>query len=263
MLVTASNLCGDVLYRGAKAPFSIEAIKMNKMVLLNSLNHIDYKVDLLNDPTLTEINQIPLVVGEIEYAALEFPIFITKLENSWQLVALLGLDQENLFVKDQIWIANYCPAQITRGPFYIRTNKKLIDGKYVEEPLVFIDESDVRVNAKTGKSIYFKNGGQTPFFDSILHSLRTLHLTSDLTKNFLLEIVEKNLITPVNLKVSISDTEHYQLDGFYSIDLSKLYSLDGEKIEDMNRRGVLRICYLLEVSRHNISRLVNMKNRIR
>jgi hypothetical protein len=61
----------------------------------------------------------------------DYPIFYTKDKEKdvWQTVALLGFkDNENLFLGKGVWISRYVPLSIQRLPFYIGSQKEVVNG---------------------------------------------------------------------------------------------------------------------------------------
>jgi hypothetical protein len=72
-----------------------------------------------------------------------------------------------------------------------------------------------------------------------------------------------DLIEPVKLEISLTESEKYNLLGFFTLNEQKLAALDGEALHRLNRAGFLRSAFFVVASLTNIKKLIDLKFRRR
>jgi hypothetical protein len=133
---------------------------MTNRVLLNNVDHHDLRVITRYAAVYGDaINQALIFPTEFEEAQREYPILFRKdAEGAFVAVVLLGLDaDENLFLDDDGWSAQYVPAIQQRGPFSIGVPRP--DAPETAEPMVHIDLDDPRVSRTDGQAVFRAHGG--------------------------------------------------------------------------------------------------------
>ena len=98
---------------------------MANIVAVDNKNHKNVQIDTgklgLHG---AKLNMVPVVMSEFSSAAVQYPLAITKNEDTGKFVcvALLGFEVgENLFWENGDWQGLYLPLQIRRQPFFVGT----------------------------------------------------------------------------------------------------------------------------------------------
>lgn len=237
---------------------------MSKLVLLNNVDHEKLRVKTGYSAEFGDcVNQVLVFPTEFGDIQREYPILIQKNKETreYQAVALLGLDKnENLYIENGAWSAEYVPAVIDRGPFSIGMQKKLIDGENVREPMVQIDLDNPRVNEVDGERIFLEHGGNSPYFNRITKLLKRIFDGLAVNKSMFSRLEELELLEPMKLEIKLSETEQYNIEGYYTISEEKFLNLDGESLLSLNKTGYIRGIIFIMSSLHNISKLIEKKN---
>lgn len=234
---------------------------MTNPCLLNNVEHKDLKVN--THPGVSEhqrVNRTVIHTTEINELHKEFPIVISQHAESKKLEmhAILGLQKnQNLFLRGSSWRTRYIPASIARGPFSLGINA---NAETNQEPVICIDETDIRVNEVTGEPLFLKFGGESPYLQFVKKALNTIHsgLQYDAT---LFSLIEKyNLLTPLSVEIKLSDEEQVNISQYYSIDTKTLSALSGDALTELNQYGVLSLLYFLVSSIGNFQHLIQLQN---
>lgn len=238
---------------------------MSKYVLLDNVAHGDMKVTTRHAAEFGDsVNQVLTFPTEYADIQKEYPIFFLKDRDTGELqsVALLGLDRdENLFLDESGWNANYVPAVQARGPFLIGFQQKEVEGKLRREPVIHVDLDSPRIGSEDGQPVFLPHGGNSPYLERIGSILQVIHSGSELSKSMFSAFEECDLIQPVEVEIKLNDSEQYKLSQYYTVSEDKLAALDGDSLERLNRSGFLKYAFLVVASLSNVSRLIGMKNR--
>ncbi len=205
----------------------------------------------------------PSEYGDIQR---EFPILFRKDTNTGEFmsVALLGLQpDENLFLEGDRWDASYLPGIVARGPFLIGFREQVENGEVRREPVVHIDMDSPRISTSEGERVFLEHGGNSPYLQHISTVLDGLNRGIAISKNMFAAFTELDLIESVNVDVKVSESEQYNLRGFYTVSDEKLRKLDAEPLHKLHRAGFLQAAYLLLSSLNNIRRLIDRKRKRR
>jgi len=237
---------------------------MNSPALLSSKDHKNLRVR--DEPLGAKfaLRNSSIVLQEFSHLSLEYPLLFTKsLETGgFVCVAVFGFDEgENLFVENDQWNALYIPLNIRRQPFMVGTQSKPVDGDKTEtEHVVFIDLADPRVQEDNGEALFNERGFPTPYLEKMTSMLKVLKDGFAETQLFINKLLELDLIAPTTLKIELINQEQRHIQGFYSIDESKLKSLPGETIAELHSLNYLRPIYTMLTSFGHIYSLINKKN---
>ena len=229
--------------------------------LLNNIDHQDLTVAIRHGAAFGDsVNQLMVFPTEFEDVQREFPILFTRDgEGALKAVALLGLDRdENLFLGEQGWESRYIPAIQQRGPFSIGMQRG--DSP---ELMIHVDTADPRVGAEDGLPLFLPHGGNAPYLEHIARVLRTIYAGLELTGAMFAAFEEAGLLQPVDVEIMLSDTERYDLNGYFTLAQERLAELDGATLERLNREGLLNLAFLAIASLANVNRLIELKNRRR
>lgn len=240
---------------------------MPRHVMLNNVAHRNLRIINRFGPEFGDDVGMVLVFPT-EYADVqrEYPIFFRKdpANGEFQSIALLGFDKnENLFLDEGRWDANYIPGVVARGPFLIGFQEQETQGEVRVEPVIHIDLDSPRVSETEGEPVFLPQGGSSPYLDKVALVLRGIRDGLGASKAMFAAFAEHDLIEPVKLDIKPSSDESYSLVGLYTISEQKLAALDGSALEKLNRSGFLQGAYLVLASINNVRRLIALKQRRR
>ena len=240
---------------------------MAKHALLNNVAHKNLRVITRYSAELGDnvgsVVTFPTEWGDVQR---EYPILFRKDAASGELisVALLGFEtDENLFLDESGWHANYIPGIVARGPFLIGFQEREVDGELTREPVIHIDLDSPRVSSTEGEPVFLPNGGKSRYIERIATILSGIREGLEAGKAMFAAFTALDLIEPVRLQIQVSAEEQHNLHGYFTINEEKLGNLDGESLEKLNRAGFLQGAFLMLASLNNIKKLIDMQHRKR
>jgi len=236
---------------------------MTNYALLNNVEHHDLKIITRYGKEYGD-NVATVLTVPTEYADVqrEYPIFFQKDPQSGEFrsIALLGFEKdENLFLVNNEWRANYVPGIIARGPFLIGFQERETGGNITKNPVIHVDLDHPRVSRTEGSPVFLPRGGNTPYIDQIAVVLDGIREGLEVSKGMFDALTAMDLIEPMNVEIKFTDDLQYDLRGLYGINQSKLAALDCDSLVKLNRAGYLHGAFLVLSSLSNIQKLVNLK----
>lgn len=235
---------------------------MPDFVPLDNVVHADLKVKAGYDyETGDAINQALVFPTEFSELQREYPIVFRRFENgSFKAVVLLGLDaNENLFLEEGRWNAQYIPAIRLRGPFTLAITENAGDSSGLSDPVIQIDMDHPNVSDEEGMSIFLPQGGHSPYFSLMINTLKKMHIGTQVEAQFFAELERFNLIEEMTLEAKLTDTKQYTIPDVYTISKSRMAKLTPDELHELNQLGLLEHCFSIMSSMGNVSRLVDMK----
>lgn len=204
------------------------------------------------------VNQAALSPSEFEDAQREYPILFRRDEKGeFQAIVLLGLDRgENVFLAADQWNARFIPAEIRRGPFFLR---QVEDGFGAATLAPFIDLDDVRVGQSEGEPLFLALGGNAPYLEEVITALRTIQERAVETQAMFSLFLELELIQPVNIQIQLADRLEYRIPDVFSIDAAHFSTLAPDKLKRLQANGFLPHAIFARSSLQNINRLIELK----
>jgi len=241
---------------------------MGRHVMLNNVTHRNLRVITRHAAGLGDdvgsVLTFPTEYGDVQR---EYPIFFRKdpATGEWFSVAILGFQKnENLFLDETGWRASYVPGVIARGPFLIGFQEQDVGGEVRKNPVIHVDMDDPRVSETEGEPVFLPQGGNSRYLERIGAILEGIHTGIEAGKAMFAEFERCNLIEPVKVEVKVSEEEHYDLVGLYTISEERLRALDGDALVRLNRSGFLHGAFLVLSSMNNMKKLIDLKqNRLR
>lgn len=203
------------------------------------------------------VNMASIMVHEFSRAASIYPIVFVedKQKDQFKPVVLLGLEEgENLFVQNDAWQASYIPAIIRRYPFALATTAE--EGRF----LVCVDEGSDLVNDDDGQPLFGDDGKPAELMERVKRYLGELQQMDAFTENFCKYLAEKNMFTPLNMKVRIGN-ELRNITGAYIVNEERLNSLSDETFLEMRQSKFVPVVYSHLSSLSQIERLLNFKEK--
>ena len=204
------------------------------------------------------VNQAALSPSEFEDAQREYPILFRRDEKGeFQAIVLLGLDRgENVFLAADQWNARFIPAEIRRGPFFLR---QVEDGFGTASLAPFIDLDDIRVGESEGEPLFLPLGGNAPYLEEVITALRTIQERAVETQAMFSLFLELELIQPVNIQIQLADRLEYRIPDVFSIDTAHFSTLAPDKLKRLQASGFLPHAIFARSSLQNINRLIELK----
>lgn len=238
---------------------------MTKHVMLDNVTHKDLRVvrDYAKVPGY-DVSAARVFPSEFIQLQTEYPLFFirNKEEGGFEPVALLGFeDNENLYMGENGWDANYVPLSIEREPFLIGFQEQTVDGVPTRSPVVHIDLDHPSVSESEGERVFLPHGGESPLLERISSVLMTIHQGHEAAKSLSEMLVGLELIESMTLEAGLKDGSQQSLTGLYTINEDRLQNLNASALESLHRKGHLRDVYMMLASLPNVSRLIERKNR--
>lgn len=230
----------------------------NTIVPITKQEHQNKKVKPTNGFKFVQnVHLASVMVHEFSRVAPIYPIVFledTK-KDEFRPVVMLGLEAgENLFVEDGNWNASYVPAIIRRYPFALASIND--ENKYT----VCIDSSSEFINDTEGEPLFDSNGEPSQAMEKVKQYLVQLQQMENFTVAFCKYMQEKNMFTPLNMKVKVGE-EIKNITGAYIINEERLASLSSEIFLDLREKKYLAVIYSHLSSLGQIERLLKFKDK--
>ena len=229
---------------------------MSNHAVLNAVDHKDTKVITQRSKKYGDA-VMSTIVFPFEFRNIQacYPIFFQKDSNTGKFfpAALMGFEQnENLFLAESSWNANYIPLNILRQPFMV--------GFQSDNPILSIDMDNPRVNQAEGEDLFLEHGGTSEYLQHMTNMLSEIHRGYQNGEKFIDMLLEHDLLEPLTLKISLVDGSNNQLLGFYTINEDKLREMKGEALEQFNSKGFLQPLFMVVASLSQLTTMINIKN---
>ncbi|MEE4200198.1 SapC family protein [Erythrobacter sp.] len=231
----------------ATAPSPQLPLFYKDLMPLNSQEHGEWKVSNFEDASfLANTHAIPLTVDEFVDAQRDFPIVFTANDNPLP-IALFGLNEGvNVHVADdgKLEAGLYVPAYIRRYPFILAKLRQDSD----DMSLCFDPESGVVGKNKDGQALFEKDGDSakpTEYTNGVLDFCRRFENSGQRTKAFLDELKSSDLLMDGEIAITRNDMPNkpFIYRGFRMVDENKLRELPANKLEAMNKSGILMLIH--------------------
>lgn len=236
---------------------------MAKQALLNNIDHPNLKIDTTKSAALGNNVMYSLVFPfEFQHVQADYPIFFNRHPESGEFYALamFGFEkEENLYLKDGGWDADYIPLMVEREPFYIGFQE---DAEGNKNSVIHIDLDSPRVGTETGTAVFLEHGGNSDYLNHVSNILKAIDDSQSTTALFMQKMAELQLLESFNLDIQLTDGSNNRLSGFYTINEEKLHELSAEQLAQLNSSGLLRLIYMVIASHSQIKKLINRKDKI-
>ena len=237
---------------------------MPNHVLLNNVEHKDLKVITTRSAEYGDNKQYAITFSwEFRSIQADYPILFRKGVEVGEFipVALFGFEEdENLFLNDAGWDANYIPLTVEQEPFLIGFQQSASGGDAANEPVIHVDLDSPRISNTDGQPVFEAHGGISPYLDRVNSVLNTINEGYAVHQLFIRELVEHGLLETVAVDIELNDGSKNRLMGFYTINEGALYDLGGDILGSLNEKGFLEPIYMAIASLSNIRSLIDRKN---
>jgi len=225
---------------------------MTQIVPLNKEIYRTLKVDGRASAAYgDDLRFVQVIVKEFPHLVVHYPILFSKDPRTGQFFcgAMLGFDEgENLFLEDWQQRDLYRPLYLQRGPFY------------ANGPELAIDLDDPRVGAEGGKPLFTEQGTPSRFLQGIIWAFQDLQPGTEMTRLFIVRLLELKLIEPVDVEVEFDDGTMRRCVGLYTIDQDVLAQLPDPVVVELFRRGYMRLIHYMIASLKQIQVMARKKN---
>jgi len=199
---------------------------------------------------------VPVVVSEIAAAARSYPIVFSTGEGA-QPVAVLGLEQRNLFVAGGLWAEDaYVPAYVRRYPFgFIATVNP--DGFALA-----VDAASERLVSSGEEGAPLFDGDQpTQLTQEAMAFCNAFQGEAAATQAFGEALRAQGLLIGRRADVTLPDGRKLGLDGFQIIDTERFAKLDEAVVLDWHRKGWLALVHFHLASLERFGALLSLHGR--
>jgi len=239
---------------------------MTNLIAIDNKNHNGLAINSSRiEQHGANLNLVPVVTFEFTNAASQYPIVISKHEETGQFTigALTGFEQgENLFWQNNEWQGLYLPLQIQRQPFFIGNS----DDTNEEQYLVCFDKTspaitDVSESDENCHPLFNEDGTESEYFEHAKQCLAQLLHGEESNKRLLNMLAELELIQPMSLEITFANEQSKRLNGLYTIDKDRLSTLSQEQVFQLHQNGMLEPIYTMITSLGQIYGLIDRKNK--
>lgn len=238
---------------------------MTNHVLLDNISHQDLRINRVFRPGHGyDMNVARVFPDELLVLQNEYPLFFIKNSDSghFEPTALLGFsDQENLYLYDGRWDADYLPHTIERQPLLIGFQQQTVDGVPTQVPVVHIDLDHPDISATEGFPLFLPHGGESQWLERMTAILHAIHQGHEAIPAFSQTLTGMELIESVSLDLKFEDGSSRMLQGLCTIDERRLAALEGPALEFLHRKGYLHHIHMMLASQPNLEKLIRRKNR--
>jgi hypothetical protein len=182
-------------------------------------------------------NSVAICVSEFVHVMRFYPIVFSGATP--YPVAVLGLDQQNLFVgADALWRAeHYIPAYMRRYPFAFIAHP---DG---QQFILGIDRACERLTEDGAALPLFEDGKPAAITQEALRLCSAFQTDHGLTQTFAAALVEQGLLVDNQAQAKLPDGRQMNLQGFKVIDRAKFAGLGDSVIVDWHKKGWLALVH--------------------
>lgn len=233
---------------------------MPNFALLNNIAHKDLRIIRDNRLQYGD-SEMSVVTFPQEFRAIqnEYPIFFQKNNETGKFIpiALTGLRQnENLFLSDDGWDAQYIPASIKRRPFLIGVQPPKPGQEEQASRMVYVDMDSPRISDSQGEPVFLPHGGYSPYLESVVDLLEYIQYGTELNEQFIQALLANELLEIVTLEITLKNGEHNNLAGMYTINEEKIAALSGAVVAELHNKGFIEYIYMVLASHSNMLKLI-------
>ncbi len=236
---------------------------MSKVEVLNSVDHGDLKIATERSEALGDGYMcVPTFPGEFRSVQAHYPIVFSKNKQSGDFtpLALLGLeDNENLFLQDGRWDANYIPLCAEAKPFLIGPGQQNA-GADGPQWMIHVDMTSPKLSRDEGQPLFKEFGGNSDYIERMGGVLGTIHEGIGEVKPFCELLVKLDLLETFAVETVLKNGQKASFTGFYVINEDRLASLSKDELADLHASAYLFDIYMLVASLSHFQALFARKN---
>lgn len=231
----------------------------SQAVHLDTVKHRELKLELpITDwRVASKLNVLFVAAGEFGDVCRDFPIVFVKAgkepdgSDAIAPIAVFGLlANDNLYVQDGVWRAQYIPTVLHSYPFCITR----IDA---ERFAICVDMAFEGISQTEGTPLFDSQGQPTELLQNMSKHLETLEGEIQRTRLIGKRLLELGLLQDMRFDATLPDGRQQSLDGFMTVDDKKVTDLPDATVCELHRNGILGLIHLHWVSLGNMRRLAN------
>lgn len=221
-------------------------------VPINLTRHRNLSIERVNYGFAAKVNSVPLTAVEMPRAAREYTIVFAGADDVTP-IAVLGVEgNENVYVEDGTWNADYVPAFVRRYPFVFSRNEE------AQQFNLCVDESWIGCNYQgRGERLFDESGERTPYLSEMLSFLENYQANFNRTKAYCRNLKELGLLEPMKADFTLPDGTKKSLTGFMAVNRDKLKGLAPEKLSELVQSDELELTYYHLLSMNNFALMIN------
>jgi hypothetical protein len=180
---------------------------------------------------------LPVLISEFALASRDYPVLFA--ETTAAPIALVGLQQENLFVRDGIWADDaYVPAYVRRYPF--TTLRSGPDGF-----ILVIDSASERIvhDEQAGSVALFDGDQPSDYTKRVLGFCEHFHADALATEAFARALLEHDLLVERRADITLPNGEKLGVNGFRIVDPERFAALPDDVALAWHRNGWLALVH--------------------
>ena len=235
-------------------------------VLLDNVTHRNLRVRRNYSPGQGyDVGLARIFPSEFVVLQNEYPLFFIKNSEGghFEPIALFGFsNEENLYLRDGRWDADYLPLTIERQPLLIGFQEQTVNGAPTQVPVMHIDLDHPGVNESEGEPLFLPHGGESEWLEKMSSVLMAIHEGHKMLKPLSQTLVGMELLESVSLDLKFVDGSSQVLQGLHTINEQRLAALGGAALEVLHKKGYLHCIYMMLASQPNVEKLINRKNRL-
>jgi hypothetical protein len=195
-----------------------------------------------------EITMCAVMLNEIPRLVIEYPLALTRHGETGQFicVALFGVDPDrNLYWKDERWNSVTVPLNVGRQPFFVGMADNPAAGEGAKGLVTCIDLDNPGVQTSEGEPLFDANGAETPYLRHKLALIAELLDGEQKTRAFADRLAALDLLQSIQLELKSPEQPPRKITGLYSINETRLRSLDAAILAELNGAGYLHAMYAM------------------
>lgn len=196
-----------------------------------------------------------LVAPELTEVIKSMPMAFTLQGEQANLVALMGLGEQNLFVGPAgQWLGPYIPAVLRAWPFALM--------KQGEQRVVAINADSDAFSTEEGELLFNENGEPGERLQRTVQFLQSFSDQEIVMGRAVEAIRQAGLLVPWELTVNPRGGTSVNLTGLYQVDRAAFEALDDESFLTLRKAGALPVVYAHVFSQRNVSVLEQLARRL-
>jgi len=158
-----------------------------------------------------------------------------------------------------VWISRYVPLSIQRLPFYIGSQKEVVNGVPSENKILHIDLDHPGISKTEGNDIFLEHGGNSEYLEYVNNILSIIDSEVIKFNSFCEELLKLDLLKSTNINIDLSEDEKHELKGLYVVDEEKLKNIDKDELFNLHQHQYLQHIYMIGASIGNVNKLISIK----
>jgi hypothetical protein len=226
---------------------------------LDSVQHraLTLKVPTIDWAIADKLNAMFVAAAEFGDVCRDFPIVFVKAgtepdgTDAIAPVAIFGMNpDENLYIANGRWRAQYIPAVLRSYPFCIARMDE-------ERFAICVDMAHEGLNQPDGVPLFQPDGTPSEMLKGMTTHLENLEVEIQRTRLIGKRLLELGLLRDMRFDATLPDGRKHSVDGFLTVDDKKVTELPDAVVTELHRNGILGLIHLHWVSMGNMRRLAD------